>query len=100
MHHHIIYYNDPSIEGIGLVHNKHGDLVSRECYIHIWMDASPYDIGDSGSNFSGKYQEDKNKYIRLYYNTIKLSLKGKFGHNNSGFIKTKFWKRKKYLEVI
>ena len=48
-----------------LVHNKHGDLVSRECYIHIWMDASPYGIGDSGGNFSDKYQEDKKQIYKV-----------------------------------
>ena len=39
----------------------------------------------------------KKKSLRLYYNTIKISLQGKFGHNNPGFVKTKFWKRKRHL---
>ena len=65
MHHHFIYYNDPSIEGISFVHNKHGDLVSRECYIYIWMDTSPYGIGDSGGIYSGKYQEDKKQIYKV-----------------------------------
>ena len=99
MHHLIIYYNDPSIEGISLVHNKYGNLVSRECYIHIRMDASPYGIGDSSHNFSGKHQKDKEQIFKVILNTIKISLQGKFGHSNSDFIKTKFWKRKRHIEA-
>ena len=64
MHHHTIYYNDTSIESITLVHNKHGDLTSRECYMLIWLDASPYGIGDSG-NCSDKNQEDKKHLYKV-----------------------------------
>ena len=58
MHHHIIYYNDPGIEGTSPVHNKHGDLISKDCYVHIWVDASPYGIGDSDGILSDKYYND------------------------------------------
>ena len=79
MHHHIIYYNNPSIEGISLVHNKHGNLVSRECYIHIQMDASPYGIGDSGGNFSGKYYVTSHETLR---NSVGFGARGFFPSGN------------------
>ena len=67
----------PSGEGISLVHNQHGGLISGECYTHIWVDASPWGIDDSGDNFSGKYQKDKEQILKaIYYNTIKISLQG------------------------
>ena len=48
-----------------MFYNKLGDLISRECYSHIWMDASPHGIGDSGGNFTDKYQEDKKQIYKF-----------------------------------
>ena len=31
---------------------------------------------------------------------IKLGLQGKFGYNNKGFFKIKYWKRKRHIEAV
>ena len=36
----------------------------------------------------------------LYYKMIKLSLQGKFCYKYTGFVKTKFWKRKRHIEAF
>ena len=67
MLHHIIYCNDPGIEGISHAHNKHGDLAPEECYIRI--------VGESWTLRWLRSLLDKVD-LRLYYNTIKISLQG------------------------
>ena len=40
------------------------------------------------------------KTRRLYYKMNKLSLQEKFGYNYKGFVKTKFWKRKRHIKAF